>query len=71
MVVLKIGTKLFKISSGGKSFGCGSHLKKWSKVLFCKRLLFGTYISLNINIKIFKNIILPAVFVGVKFGRSH
>jgi hypothetical protein len=64
MSILSIGAKLVKISSGEKSYGCGSHLDKGPKVSFCERLLLGKDIVLNINFKIFKRVILPVVLCG-------
>ena len=37
---------------------------KGLKRFFCKRLLFGRYILLNINIEIYKTVILPVVLCG-------
>jgi len=64
MFFLEIGTKLVKISSGEKCFRCGSHLDKRPKELFCKTLLLGRWVLLNINIKIFKTVILAVVLCG-------
>jgi hypothetical protein len=52
---------LLKLHPERNAFGCGSHLDKRPKGLFCKRLLLGRYILLNINIKIFKTVLLPVV----------
>jgi hypothetical protein len=46
--------------------GCGSYLDKGPKVLFCKRLLLGRCVSLNINIEIVKPVILPVILCGCK-----
>jgi hypothetical protein len=60
-----------KISSGEKCFGCGSHLDKGANGLFCKRLLLGTYISLNTDIEIFRTVIFPVILYGCETLRPH